>query len=169
VGLAQALMHDPPVLILDEPTSGLDPNQLVEIRALIRRLGSTKTVILSTHIMQEVQAICDRVVIIDRGKIVIDRPIAYLSGIKAGGQVVHVEFDREILVNTLKALPAIHIVTDAGERVYKVHSNFADDLRPVLFKYAVEKSIGILEMYTEKESVEDVFRQFTNQPTGDKV
>ena len=163
VGLAQALLHDPPVLILDEPTSGLDPNQLAEIRALIRELGKTKTVIFSTHIMQEVQSVCDRVIILNKGKIVIDKPIAYLSDIVSGGQTVIVQFDRRILSNTLSSLPQIAHVIEMDNATYRVTGKKDTDIRPVIFKYAVEKSAGILEMYTEKSSVEDIFRQLTKQ------
>ena len=161
VGLAQALIHNPPVLILDEPTSGLDPNQLVEIRALIRTLGKSKTVIFSTHIMQEVQSVCDRVIILNKGQIVIDKPIGYLSEISTGGQSVFVQFDRRILTNTLSSLPEIATVSEMENATYRVTGKKGADIRPVLFKFAVDKSVGILEMYTEKSSVEDVFRQFT--------
>lgn len=163
VGLAQALMHDPPMLILDEPTSGLDPNQLVEIRSLIRSLGKTKTVIFSTHIMQEVQSVCDRVIILNRGRIVIDKPIGYLSEIDTGGQSVVIQFDRKILTNTLRAIPEIVSVTEIENTTYRINGKKGIDIRPVLFKYAIDKAAGILEMYTEKSSVEDVFREFTKE------
>lgn len=161
VGLAQALIHNPPVLILDEPTSGLDPNQLVEIRALIRSLGKSKTVIFSTHIMQEVQSVCDRVIILNRGRIVVDKPIAYLAETGKGHQQVVVQFDRRILSNTLASIPGIASVVEVQPATYKVSAGGTEDIRPLLFQYAVEKGAGILEMYTEKSSVEDVFRQFT--------
>ena len=163
VGLAQALVHDPPVLILDEPTAGLDPNQLVEIRSLIRTLGKTKTVIFSTHIMQEVQSVCDRVIILNKGKVMIDQPIAFLSEASRGGQTIVVQFDRRILVNTLRAVPGItHVEEEEGAR-YRVIGKADLDIRPVLFRYAVEKTVTILEMYSEKHSVEEIFRQFTSQ------
>ncbi len=163
VGLAQALIHDPSVLILDEPTSGLDPNQLAEIRELIRTLGKSKTVIFSTHIMQEVQSVCDRVIILNKGKIVIDKPIGYLSEIATGGQSVIIQFDRRILSNTLAALPQIASVIEMENATYRVTGKKDIDIRPLLFKYAIGKSAGILEMFTEKSSVEDVFRQFTKE------
>jgi ABC-2 type transport system ATP-binding protein len=166
VGLAQALVHDPPVLILDEPTSGLDPNQLAEIRALIRALGKSKTVIFSTHIMQEVQSVCDRVIILNKGQIVVDKPIGFLAEIGSGGQAVVVQFDRRVLLPTLESIEGVVSVSESAGAVYRVVGQSGIDIRPLLFKYAVEKSAGILEMYAEKSSVEDVFRQFTKQEVG---
>jgi ABC-2 type transport system ATP-binding protein len=163
VGLAQALVHDPPVLILDEPTSGLDPNQLAEIRALIRTLGKTKTVIFSTHIMQEVQSVCDRVIILNNGQLVVDKPIGFLSEVETGGQVVVVQFDRRVLLPTLEALPGIVSAVESRHTVYRVVGQSGVDIRPLLFKFAVDKSAAIIEMYAEKSSVEDVFRQFTKR------
>jgi ABC-2 type transport system ATP-binding protein len=163
VGLAQALVHDPPVLILDEPTSGLDPNQLAEIRALIRTLGKTKTVIFSTHIMQEVQSVCDRVIILNNGQLVVDKPIGFLSEVETGGQAVVVQFDRRILLPTLEALPGVVSAVESTHTVYRVVGQSGVDIRPLLFKFAVDKSAAIIEMYAEKSSVEDVFRQFTKR------
>ena len=158
VGLAQSLIHDPEVLILDEPTSGLDPNQLKDIRSLIKSLGKSKAIILSTHIMQEVQAVCDRVVIIDQGKMVFDQPIEYLSETGSGGQVVEVEFERRILTNSLEKLKAVKKVEEIRERVYKVSGPKGEDLRKAIFKYAVDHSAVILEMRRVSESVEDIFQ-----------
>ena len=158
VGLAQALIHDPEVLILDEPTSGLDPNQLAEIRELIRSLGEEKTVIFSTHIMQEVQAICDRVVIIDRGKMVLDKPIEYLAELKTDARMVRIQFDRDINANTLKRVAGITKIEEGEETgVYHVYSNKDVDLRPEIFRYAVDKGLTLLEMQQQKSTVEDVF------------
>jgi len=164
VGLAQALIHDPEVLILDEPTSGLDPNQLAEIRELIKSLGAEKTVIFSTHIMQEVQAICDRVVIIDRGKMVLDKPIAYLAELRIDARMVRVQFDREINMNTLKKLTGVTNI-EKGEETgeYRIYSNKDVDLRPVIFRYAVDKTLVILEMQQQKSTVEDVFQYLTKK------
>ncbi len=163
VGLAQALIHDPDVLILDEPTSGLDPNQLAEIRQLIRDLGQNKTIIFSTHIMQEVQAICDRVLIIDKGKMVLDKPIAYLDDQELDRRMVVLQFARDILTNSLlKAIPeAISVEKTDTKGKYKVYSKVEDDLRPLIFKYAVEKGAVILEMAQQKSTVEDVFQYLT--------
>ncbi len=164
VGLAQALIHDPEVLILDEPTSGLDPNQLAEIRALIKSLGAEKTVIFSTHIMQEVQAICDRVVIIDRGKLVLDKPIEYLADLKTDARMVTVQFDRKINTNTLKQIKGIVRVEEGSEDgEYRIYCKKNIDLRADIFRYAVEKSLTLLEMQQQKSSVEDVFQYLTKK------
>jgi ABC-2 type transport system ATP-binding protein len=164
VGLAQALIHDPEVLILDEPTSGLDPNQLAEIRALIKSLGSEKTVIFSTHIMQEVQAICDRVVIIDRGKMVLDRPIEYLAELQTDARMIEVLFDRRINTNTLKQIKGITRIEEGGEDgEYRIYSKKNIDLRADIFRYAVEKSLVLLEMQQQKSTVEDVFQYLTKK------
>lgn len=166
VGLAQALIHDPPVLILDEPTSGLDPNQLAEIRSLIRTLGETKTIIFSTHIMQEVQSVCDRVIILNNGRIVIDKPIDFLSEIATGGQVLELQLDRRILLNTLLAVPGIASASEPKHCHYRIQGEPGVDIRPAIFKYATEKGATILEMHAEKSSVEDIFRQLTKHESG---
>ncbi|MDX1478161.1 MAG: ATP-binding cassette domain-containing protein, partial [Saprospiraceae bacterium] len=161
VGLAQALLHDPQVLILDEPTSGLDPTQLAEIRQLIKTLGAEKTVIFSTHIMQEVQAICDRVLIINRGKLVLDKPIAYLADRGAGGQRIRVQFDRRVLANTLRAVPGVVEVHEVGNAEYDITASEKRDIRPDIFRFAVEKGATLIEMYELQSSVEDVFQMLT--------
>jgi len=163
VGLAQALIHDPGVLILDEPTSGLDPNQLAEIRQLIRSLGENKTIIFSTHIMQEVQAICDRVLIIDKGKMVLDKPIAFLDDQNLDRRMVLVQFDRNVVANTLKKeIPGVTKVESTDTKgKYKIYSKAEDDLRPLIFKYAVDKGLVILEMVQQRSTVEDVFQYLT--------
>ena len=163
VGLAQTLMHDPDVLILDEPTSGLDPNQLVEIRSLIRELGKTKAIVLSTHIMQEVQAICDRVLIINQGRMVLDETIEYLTNAISGQQVVTVEFDRKILTNSMKEYADIESIEEVREKVYRITTTSDKDLRPVLFKFAVEKGAVILEMQRARESIETIFQVKTKE------
>ncbi|MDX1406803.1 MAG: ATP-binding cassette domain-containing protein [Saprospiraceae bacterium] len=163
VGLAQALLHDPDVLILDEPTSGLDPNQLAEIRQLIRSLGKRKTVIFSTHIMQEVQAICDRVLIIHRGKLVLDKPIDYLAQRGAGGQRVRVQFDRRVLSNTLKAIKGVVQVHETDPAVYELVTDDDIDIRADVFSFAVAKSVTIIEMYRIQSSVEDIFQMLTTR------
>jgi gliding motility-associated transport system ATP-binding protein len=164
VGLAQALIHDPEVLILDEPTSGLDPNQLAEIRGLIKSLGTEKTVIFSTHIMQEVQAICDRVVIIDSGKMVIDKPIDYLVDLQTAARVVEVQFDRKINTNTLLRIKGITRIEEGQEDgEYRIYSKKNVDLRADIFRYAVEKSLILLAMHQQKSSVEDVFQYLTKK------
>lgn len=161
VGLAQALIHDPEVLILDEPTSGLDPNQLVEIRQLVKDLGKEKTIILSTHIMQEVQAICDRVVIINKGKIVADDPIDVLREKVKGFKVLYLEFSARIDPKELKALANVKKVDVLSPTTFHVYSDSDKDVRPVISGFASEKGYTLLEMRTEMSSVEDVFQQLT--------
>ena len=162
VGLAQALLHDPRVLILDEPTSGLDPNQLAEIRTLIRGLGSEKTVIFSTHIMQEVQAICDRVVIIDRGKLVADDPIERLQRRLSGSNSVLVQFDRQVEESKLLKIRGVDKVTKGrGQHAYRLMVKPGTDPRADVFRFAVANDAVILGLSMEELSVEEVFRALT--------
>ncbi len=166
VGLAQALLHDPSVLILDEPTSGLDPNQIVEIRELIHRLGREKTVLLSTHIMQEVEAICDRVVIIDHGKIVADgRPGEISTGRSAESVTILVEFDKIPDAALLKGLGNVLRIRTAGEHKYLIETSAGSDLRPVLFRFAVDQGLTVLSMQLKEKSLEEVFREVTGKNT----
>ena len=162
VGLAQALIHDPAVLILDEPTTGLDPNQLEEIRQLIRAISANKTVMLSTHIMQEVEAICSRVIIINQGKLVADGSIAELkSGQIERKQAVLVEFNKapemELLrkINGLRKLEAINSTTFLAE------SDQTTDLRPALFHFAVSSQLVLLTLKEQQQSLENVFQDLT--------
>lgn len=164
VGLAQAMIHDPEVLILDEPTSGLDPNQLVEIRNLIRSLGKEKTVIFSTHIMQEVQAICDRVIIINQGQIVGDDSIQMLSTLVHKEIAVEVEFSREVFQNSLLTIPGVIRVEEIGDHRVLLYANDGTDLRPKIFDFAVSKTLQIIEMFQRKSTVEDVFQELTKNP-----
>ncbi len=161
VGLAQALIHDPAVLILDEPTSGLDPNQLAEIRSLIKHIGKEKTVLLSTHIMQEVEAICDRVIIIHKGKIVADSPTSDIQRLTKADRVVRVSFDKTTSVEALKRLPGVTDVLEEKDRYYRVFGNDATDVRPTIFHFAVNNGLVILSMEQEVQSLEQVFRQLT--------
>ncbi len=161
VGLAQAMLHDPEVLILDEPTSGLDPNQLVEIRSLIKQLGKEKTVILSTHIMQEVQLLCDRVVIINKGTIVADDPIEKLQHRISGELMVTVEFLQKTEANSLKKISHVKRVNDLGNNCWQLFSDANKDLRPEVFRFAVENNLTLLEMHKEVLSMESVFQQLT--------
>ena len=161
VGLAQAIIHDPEVLILDEPTSGLDPNQLVEIRQLIKDLGKEKTVIFSTHIMQEVQAICDRVVIINNGKIVADGSIDMIRNFKKKEIAVQVEFSRHVNQNTLQKITEVKRFEKITDTKFIFYSDETVDLRPIIFDFAVEKSLQLIEMYQQQTSVEDVFQSLT--------
>lgn len=163
VGLAQAMIHDPDVLILDEPSTGLDPNQLAEIRKLIKDLGKTKTIILSTHIMQEVQAICDRVLIIDRGRIVADAPIEELQTRMQGGQIVEVAFLRPMPLPALEALEGATGVFAENEHVFRIGVQPGEEIRTALFELAVRNENPILHMNLKQQGLEEVFRALTSQ------
>ncbi len=159
VGLAQAILHNPEVLILDEPTSGLDPNQLVEIRALIKSFGKDKTVLFSTHIMQEVEAICDRVIIINNGEIVADESISQIHQNKQNKQLVRVNFDKEINLNQFK-IKGCNIKTEENN-TYLFSTNTEIDIRKEIAKLAVKNDVLILEMQIIQDNLEDVFKQLT--------
>lgn len=161
VGLAQAMLHDPQVLILDEPTSGLDPNQLAEIRSLIKQLGKQKTVIFSTHIMQEVQALCDRVVIINKGVIVANDPIETLQNRVKGESVVTVEFAQSVDKKLLTGIPKVKQIKDLGKNRWQLIAPAEVDVRPDVHKFVVKNNLTLLEMHKEVSSVEDVFQQLT--------
>lgn len=162
VGLAQAMLHDPQVLILDEPTSGLDPNQLAEIRALIKTLGEQKTVIFSTHIMQEVQALCDRVIIIDRGKLVADDPISRLQRRLAGDSSILVTFDKAADLKKLSTIKGIaRAVANPEPPSYRLYLAGKADARAEVFRFAVDNNLVLLGMQQEDLSVEEVFRALT--------
>ncbi len=160
VGLAQAIIHDPEVLILDEATSGLDPNQLIEIRQLIRDLGKEKTILLSTHIMQEVQALCDRVVIINKGKIVADGNIRMLSQNLVHDYKVRVSFSRQVVDITLREIEG-YISHEAITTSTFIITGKENTLNEAIFDFAVKKNLKILEMSTVQESVENIFQQLT--------
>ena len=168
VGLAQAMIHDPEILILDEPTSGLDPNQIVEIRELIRKLGENKTVILSTHILPEVQATCDRVVIIDKGKIVGAGTPEELQAQAQGKEVIHtvIKGPKDDIMRELKNIAEVSEVKERGKHAddkhtYQVEITKGHDLREIIFDLAVANNWKILEMRLEQVSLEDVFRELT--------
>jgi ABC-2 type transport system ATP-binding protein len=160
VGLAQALIHDPSVLILDEPTTGLDPNQLAEIRGLIRMISHDKTVILSTHIMQEVKALCHQVVIINKGKIVANDSVENL--ISGNSQTVKVEFGMAITLATLNQINGL-IFRSVGLNVFEVTSELKGDLREKVFKMAAERGWIILSMQSVEQELEQIFYNLTNQ------
>ncbi len=161
VGLAQAMLHDPSVLILDEPTSGLDPNQLVEIRRLIKELGKEKTVIFSTHIMQEVQALCDRVMIINKGKIVADDTIDTLQNRIKGENVVTIELAQHIDNQLFKQIKNVTNIKSLDKNRVQLSSALNTDIRADVFQFAVDKNLTLLEMRKEVYSVEDVFQELT--------
>ena len=163
VGLAQALIHNPAVLILDEATSGLDPNQIVEIRNLIKEAGKKKTVMLSTHIMQEVEAICDRVIIIDKGVIVADEEKSNIySKIKRPKQVIHVEFDKDTKDSSLAEITNVKSVKKIRDNVWLIEAESDEDIRPSLFNYAVKNNLTVLSLNKQESNLEEVFRQLTN-------
>ncbi|MBM3436739.1 MAG: gliding motility-associated ABC transporter ATP-binding subunit GldA [Bacteroidetes bacterium] len=162
VGLAQALIHDPEVLILDEPTSGLDPNQLTEIRSLIKETGKKKTVMLSTHIMQEVEAVCSRAIIIDKGKIVADDSTSKLSLSASGIQVTHVEFNKSADIKKLQAIPGALKVNLLPGNTYEIESD-KTDVRERIFKFAVENNLTVLSMQKSEKGLEEIFQQLTKK------
>ncbi|RYC71999.1 gliding motility-associated ABC transporter ATP-binding subunit GldA [Spirosoma sordidisoli] len=163
VGLAQALLHNPPVLILDEPTTGLDPNQLAEIRQVIREAGRDKTVLFSTHIMQEVEAVCDRVVIINRGQIVADGPLSQLRGASAGaGVVVIAEFESELATaDVLMNLSGVERVEPLGKGLYRVTAGPNTDLRAAIFRLAADQNLTLVGLRQQENSLEGIFKELT--------
>jgi len=160
VGLAQALIHNPEVLILDEPTSGLDPNQLTEIRELIKGIGLQKTVILSTHIMQEVEAICSRVIIINAGKIVADGSTASLSEMKTQDSV-RVEFATATSEKLLMTIPGVARVSKINDLSWKLEAKPGEDIRPRINKFAVDNNLTLLSLHREEHNLEKVFQELT--------
>ena len=161
VGLAQALLHNPEVLILDEPTTGLDPNQLVEIRSLIKEIGREKTVMLSTHIMQEVEAICDRVIIINKGQIVANKTIRELQKSKGNRKIITVEFDEKAEKNGLMKIGNVLKAIELKGNQYQVFSDSKFDLRPDLFEFAVNNKLTVLQMNMEEPKLESIFQELT--------
>jgi ABC-2 type transport system ATP-binding protein len=161
LGLAQALIHDPAVLILDEPTSGLDPNQLVEIRKLIRDISRNKTVIFSTHIMQEVEAICERVVVINRGNIVANDRLENLLARRGDRVTVVVEFESPVEVSEMARIEGVSDVEDLGDNRYRVHIPSGTDIRPEIFRYAADRKLSLIGLRQEENSLEDIFRELT--------
>ena len=158
VGLAAALLHQPDVLILDEPTTGLDPNQIIDIRTLIKNYGKEKTVFLSTHIMQEVEAVCDRVIIINKGKIVADK---YLEELNNNQQIVVVEFDYRVEDTFLKKLPKVSNVKNTKGFVYEITFTTKTDMRPIVFDFAHDNALKIIQLHQKNASLEQLFRDIT--------
>jgi ABC-2 type transport system ATP-binding protein len=165
VGLAQALLHDPRILILDEPTSGLDPNQLAEVRKLIKDISKDKTVIFSTHIMQEVQALCDRVIVINKGEIVADDLLSDLLTASGGQTSVVVEFEGVVDaggLNTLKGVTAVQSL-EGGTR-FRIVSEPGVDIRPEVFRFAADRNLSLVGLRQEESSLENIFRELTTTP-----
>ena len=162
VGLANALLHNPDVLILDEPMTGLDPNQLVEIRNVIRNVGKDKTVFLSTHIMQEVEAICDRVIIIDHGKIVTDKKIDKLTS-TSQEQIIDVEFDRKIDAALIQSITGLAAANNIGDNLWELKFLSEQDMRSVVFDFAQENGLKTLQLNLKNKNLESLFREVTGK------
>lgn len=160
VGLAQALLHNPEVLILDEPTSGLDPNQLAEIRALIKSLGEDKTVMLSTHIMQEVEAMCSRVIIINKGRIIADDAISALQ--QGDGAYIQVQFSEAVPAGELEQLPGVTRAVAAEGHVWRLYTAEPETVRKNLLQFSLNNNRNILSLHSNSQSLEAVFRELTN-------
>jgi ABC-2 type transport system ATP-binding protein len=160
VGLAAALIHEPEVLILDEPTSGLDPNQIIEIREVIRQQGKNKTVLFSSHILQEVEAICDRVIIINKGKLVADDQLSKLQR-SASSDVLKVSFKEPLEEAWLTRLPGVISATSADRHTWQVQGENLEALRKQIFDLALQHNLNIVSLQTETQSLEDVFRSLT--------
>ncbi|NNJ88969.1 MAG: gliding motility-associated ABC transporter ATP-binding subunit GldA [Eudoraea sp.] len=160
VGLAAALLHDPHVLILDEPTTGLDPNQLLEIRKLIREIGKDKTILLSTHIMKEVEAVCDRVLIINKGSLVADKKLSDLR--EAAEQIIEVEFDYRVEEAFLLKLPHVTYVKNTVGFVYEITFKHPDDMRPVVFDFAHDNKLKTLQLSRKNKNLESLFTELTS-------
>ncbi len=159
VGLAAALLHNPEVLILDEPTTGLDPNQLVEIRNLIKEVGRDKTVIFSTHIMQEVEAVCDRVILISKGKIVADKNLKELKENQV--QIIEVEFDFKIEKQFVKNIPNLTAADNIHNTIWQLTFDTKEDMRAAIFDFANENGLKILQLNTRNKNLESLFRELT--------
>jgi ABC-2 type transport system ATP-binding protein len=164
VGLAQSLVHDPEILILDEPTSGLDPNQLAEIRTLISSIGKTKTILLSTHILQEVEAICDRVIIINKGRIVADEHATSLKTKREGeAQTILIETDRSLDTVVWEKLPFVENARHIQGTQVLLETFETRDVRGEVSNFAVGQGLTILSLQLKQKSLEEVFREITNQ------
>ena len=160
VGLAAALLHDPEVLILDEPTTGLDPNQLVEIRKLIQDIGKEKTILLSTHIMKEVEAVCDRVILINKGELVADKKLEDLR--EASQQIIEVEFDYRVEEVLLNQLPNVSKVKNTGDFVYELTFSTDKDMRPTVFDFAHDNELKTLQLSRKNKNLESLFSELTS-------
>jgi len=160
VGLAAALLHNPEVLILDEPTTGLDPNQLAEIRSLIKEVGKDKTVLFSTHILQEVEAVCDRVILIHNGQIIADKKLKELTEDKE--QVIEVEFDFKIEKQFLENIPHLKSVNNVHDTIWELTFDTSKDMRPAVFDFAHDNGLKTLNLTTKNKNLEKLFRELTS-------
>jgi len=161
VGLAATLVHDPEVLILDEPTTGLDPNQIIEIREVIKKLGEHKTVLFSSHIMQEVEALCDRVIIINKGKIVADDNLNHLKKGDTGKHHVTIQFEESINVNMLESIDEAMHVTASTDNSFVIETMSPESLRKKLFEFSLQHQLNIISLHSENQSLENIFKQLT--------
>ena len=160
VGLAAALLHDPKILILDEPTTGLDPNQIVEIRQLIKDLGKNKTVLFSSHILQEVESVCDRVIIINKGKIVADDTLTNLQSVNKGSYIIFIEFGKKANVDLLKNIPSVEAVEE-NENQYRLQTSDPEKVKKLILEFSLQNELDILSLKTQSKSLEEVFRNLT--------
>jgi len=164
IGLAQAIIHNPRVLILDEPTTGLDPNQIVEIRNLISSLAKEKTVLLSTHILQEVEAICDRIIVIDEGKIVADGTSNSIRNEQKGDrQIIYLEFSKKVDKELLSHITSVVKVEMINEKEFLIEGRSDNDLREQVFRFATENNLSLLTLQKKKETLEEAFRELTRK------
>jgi ABC-2 type transport system ATP-binding protein len=161
VGLAATLVHNPEVLILDEPTTGLDPNQIIEIREVIKKLGEHKTVLFSSHIMQEVEALCDRVIIINKGKIVADDNLNHLKKGDTGKHHVTIQFKESINVNMLESIEEAMHVTASPDNSFVIETMSPESLRKKLFEFSLQHQLNIISLHSENQSLENIFKQLT--------
>jgi ABC-2 type transport system ATP-binding protein len=161
VGIAAALIHDPEVLILDEPTSGLDPNQIIEIREVIKNLGKDKTVLFSSHILQEVEALCERVIIINLGNIVADDLLSNLQKNNTGQQQVTIEFKEEVDINLLKTLQGVGSVKNVQHSMFNIQCSSAESVKKQLLQLSIDKNLNIVSLQSGEQRLEDVFRELT--------
>jgi ABC-2 type transport system ATP-binding protein len=161
VGLAAALVHEPEVLILDEPTSGLDPNQIVEIRNVIRQQGKDKTVLFSSHILQEVEAICDRVIIINKGVIVADDTLDQLRSHSTGKQTVKVEFSNPVNEDWLKELNGVEKINNIQSRTFNIQCGNAEAVKKQILQLAIDKNLNIISLQSGNQRLEEIFRELT--------
>jgi ABC-2 type transport system ATP-binding protein len=165
VGLAAALLHEPEVLILDEPTSGLDPNQIIEIRDVIKRLGKDKTILFSSHILQEVEALCDRVIIINKGKLVADSQLSLLRAQNAGTSSIRVSFRESPEPAQLERLKGVKTVSRPSAGEWELQTEEPDEVKKQLMELALQNNWNIVNLQSESRSLEEIFRQLTNPLT----
>ncbi|MEP6727561.1 MAG: gliding motility-associated ABC transporter ATP-binding subunit GldA, partial [Bacteroidota bacterium] len=162
VGLAAALIHNPEVLILDEPTTGLDPNQIIEIREVIKKLGENKTILFSSHILQEVEAICDRVVIINKGKLVADDTLSVLRNQSAGNHIVKVEFKETVDAGLLQSLQGVESVNKVNDTEWELTCTHVNDVKRLLLELSLRHNLNIVSLQSGEQRLEEVFRNLTN-------